>query len=298
MSLTIQRTGSASSRLASASLKAVKILLLLLGLLGVTNVVAGVVQDGEPTSRPAPPEPELAIAAPISQTDWEVLRKMHGSYLHQFKIAPGFGKRRLVEMPYSETITLAGNSFVVSKPELIALETKPIVYANGWELISMADLTNHTTRLKFQTREMTAPESNAIAELRDGRDIVFIAASVPINTAKSAPELEGYRVIGALRADTGCARCHECAVGTLLGAFSYRIISSEKWREYRLQSVLSPRHPGPAAATQPTVNFFRLSPLQVLTPQPRLKATLNSPPPKLDAALDSHPRFSNVSLVP
>ena len=201
-----------------------------LALLGVTAALAGVYQDGEPKPQPPPPAPEPKLEIQIPQADLDALRKMHGGFFHQFQTAPGFGMGRAMRLPPSVTVVLAGNSYQVPKPDLIALETKAIAYVNTdpWRWISMRDLTNRTARTEFQTRAITAAETEAVAELRDGKDIVLRPAKVALRSGVGTLEVEGFRALGAMRAEVGCARCHECAVGTLLGAFSYTLIPKAK----------------------------------------------------------------------
>ncbi len=196
-----------------------------LALLGVTVALAGVYQEGEPKPQPPPPAPEPKLEIQIPQADLDALRKMHGGFFHQFQTAPGFGMGRAMELPTLATVILAENSYQVPKPDLIALETKPVAYVNTdpWEWINMRDLTNRTARTKYQTRAITLLETDAIAELRDGKNIVLQSATLATRTPKGVTEVAGYRAIGAMRAEAACARCHECAVGTLLGAFSYTL---------------------------------------------------------------------------
>lgn len=224
-----------------------------LALLGVTVALAGVYQDGEPKPQPPPPAPAPKLEFQIPQADLDALRKMHGGFFHQFQTAPGFGMSRAIRLPPAATVVLAGNSYLVPKPDLIALETKPVAYVNTdpWSWISMRDLTNRTARTKYQTRAITKTEMEAVAELRDGKDLVLEPAKVPTRSAAGVVEVEGLRALGAMRAEAGCARCHECAVGTLLGAFSYTLIPSQKAFESRLQ-LLSRPLPAPATAKRPT----------------------------------------------
>ena len=54
-----------------------------------------------------------------------------------------------------------------------------------------------------------------------------------------------------MRASVGCAKCHECAVGTLLGAFSYTLTPSQQALENLRDSVLARAQPAPGPAKQP-----------------------------------------------
>mgnify|MGYP007062797490 CR=1 FL=1 len=63
----------------------------------------------------------------------------------------------------------------------------------------------------------------AVASLREGRNLVVQPAKLPVATLQGASEVSGLLAVGALRAKASCAKCHEVAVGTLLGAFSYKL---------------------------------------------------------------------------
>ncbi|NBV22595.1 MAG: hypothetical protein EBS05_11850 [Proteobacteria bacterium] len=128
-------------------------------------------------------------------------------------------------------VTLAGEKYHASRPVLIALETKPTAYLNsGTESISMAVLTNKASKVHLPTRLITNEESRAITELRNGKDIVQQAGKTQIhpNGARSPVEVPVLRVVGAMRATAGCAKCHEVPQGTLLGAFSYTLVLADK----------------------------------------------------------------------
>lgn len=60
-----------------------------------------------------------------------------------------------------------------------------------------------------KTRELTKFETDSLAKLRGGEELVVEATANRIE------------MFGALRAGKDCRRCHEVPLGTLLGAFSY-----------------------------------------------------------------------------
>src|SRR5439155_21153129 len=61
------------------------------------------------------------------------------------------------------------------------------------------------------TRKLDEFETRALAELREGNDVVL---------ESSAPEMH---VVGAIRAREQCLECHKTKAGDLLGAFSYTL---------------------------------------------------------------------------
>ena len=153
---------------------------------------------------------------------------MHADHIRLFASSPGFGASRVVRMPRQLSITLAGTSYSVIRPDLIALETKPVAYRNPGleEVIGMAMLTNRAMKAFLTPRPITKDEANAIMELRQGKDLVQqeTVQHVPARPGVIGTEVRAQRVVGALRATAACAKCHEVPVGTLLGAFSYTLV--------------------------------------------------------------------------
>ena len=78
-------------------------------------------------------------------------------------------------------------------------------YLPNMELLSSGEL---------PTRELDEFEASALPQLRSDLDVVI-----------DEPEnLERIRMLGSLRADEDCAKCHAVNRGELLGAFSYEFI--------------------------------------------------------------------------
>ncbi len=146
---------------------------------------------------------------------------MHADHFLRFETAPGFGMSRVKFMPRASELTLAYETYLVPKPDLIALEDKAVAYVSPSEMISVAALTNRTTRARLQTRPLSELETKAIASLRAGQNLVVQPATFPMATPQGSREVPGLLAVGALRAKASCAKCHEVAEGTLLGAFSY-----------------------------------------------------------------------------
>ena len=182
---------------------------------------AGLPPEESKNAKPAPPPAQKPPADPVPQT----LVDFHAAHIHEFETAPGFGMRRMMVMPVATSVTLADVSYRAFKPDLIAVETKPVAYrSRGGELIGLRSLTNRTARASLPTRPITAEEDSAIAALREGAHLVQKETTIKTHTRAGAVEAPALLVVGALRAKATCARCHECPEGTLLGAFSYTLI--------------------------------------------------------------------------
>ena len=167
---------------------------------------------------------------------------MHDQYLRDFEKAPDFGLSRIPHMPVSMFVTLAGVSYRAPKPDLIGLETKPVAYRSlGLDMIRLASLTNSAARARLQTRPIRTEESRAIAELREGAEMVQKEITVRTGYGKDGGEVPGLLVVGALRAKATCARCHECPPGTLLGAFSYTLEPAREQLGIRLPRIAPAR---------------------------------------------------------
>ncbi len=180
--------------------------------------LAGLPPDQQPKFEPQQPP---APAVPNE------LEKMHAEHLQFFGQSPGFGSDRIDHLPPRATVTLAGTTYSVVRPDLIALETKAVAYRNPGEgVVSMAMLTNKTVKARLQTRPISGEEFRAILELREGKDLVQRPGKVQIPQGAGQPptEVPVIRVVGAMRATASCARCHEVPQGTLLGAFSYHLV--------------------------------------------------------------------------
>ena len=237
MILPYRRHNSASTRLASVSLKAAKFLVASLSALGVSIVIAGVYEA--PHSEPAPPPPLPPTSAPpqsekveskIPKEDLTILTKLHTKCFSDFASKPGFGSKRIVYMAGMIEIILGKTTYQVPRPDLIALDGTPVVYKSpGFNrTVKMAALTKRESRSKLQTRTVTKAEQSAVEELRSGQDLVLRPGMVPTGALVFGREADGFRVVGALRANVDCAKCHNCAEGTLLGAFSYTLVPKDK----------------------------------------------------------------------
>ena len=193
-----------------------------LALLAVALVAsAGLPPEESKTAKPAPPPAQKPPGEPLPQA----LVDFHAAHIHEFETTPGLGFARMIRMPFSTPLTLAGVEYRTSKPDLIALETKPVAYhSRTGEMIGLRNLTNRTSRASLPVRPITAEETSAIADLREGAHLVQQKTTLKTHTRSGIAEVPALLVVGALRAKATCARCHECPVGTLLGAFSYTLM--------------------------------------------------------------------------
>ena len=155
---------------------------------------------------------------------FESLEAMQDAYFSLFRTKPGFGASRILTFPVEDQLMLDGYTYQFAAPDLIGLEDEPLAYRRRLEMISMAELTNRTSRARLQTRPLTADEVRAVAELRAGRNLAVFPARLPVVTLLGTNEVAGLLAVGALRARTECVKCHQCAEGALLGAFSYQLV--------------------------------------------------------------------------
>lgn len=185
-----------------------------------------------PSAAKPPAKRKASTGAPVAlmthgygkpERRFDSAEAMHADHFHRFETAPGFGMSRVMVMPRASELTLAYETYLVPKPDLIALEDKPHAYISPFEMISVASLTNRTTRARLQKRPLSELEIKAIASLREGRNLVVQPTKFPIETLQGTQEISGLLAVGALRAKASCAKCHEVAEGTLLGAFSYKL---------------------------------------------------------------------------
>ena len=182
---------------------------------------AGLPPEESKDAKPAPPPAQKPPAEPLPQA----LVDFHAMHIHEFETTPGLGFARMIRMPFSTPVTIADVNYRSSKPDLIALETKPVAYRSGGaEMIGLRNLTNRTSRASLPVRPITAAETSAIAELREGAHLVRQETTIKAGTPNGIADVAALRVVGALRAKATCARCHECPEGTLLGAFSYTLM--------------------------------------------------------------------------
>lgn len=225
---------------------------LVAALLAACTALAGDVTDTPVSKRPSKAKPVTkarTAAGPGLLTAhgygkperrFDSAEAMHADHFHRFETAPGFGMSRVMVMPRASELTLAYETYLVPKPDLIALEDKVVAYVSPFEMISVAALTNRTTRARLQTRPLSELETKAIASLREGRNLVVQPTMFPMATLQGSREVPGLLAVGALRAKASCAKCHEVAEGTLLGAFSYTMYQTAAFAPETIASAPEP----------------------------------------------------------
>ena len=143
---------------------------------------------------------------------WQCEEDMHEYYIRRFESSEGFGLSRMPQAPMldrSGTLRLAGKSYSIERLELVGLQTgpEPVVYVPRRHNLPFK-------RTDFQSRQLSGFERRALDLLRAGR------------TVERSPgaDLDTVDIMGALRGDGSCLKCHtDAKQGELLGAFSYRL---------------------------------------------------------------------------
>jgi hypothetical protein len=156
----------------------------------------------------ATPQPFVTVAA------------MQEHFVARFQAAPGFGASRSALPDFllpSPDLRWAGQNLPVHAPDLIGLEDHPegVAYVAERGVINIATLSQKAARARLHQRKLTRFETEGVAALRSGRDLVVVGG--PNAAAPTQPLL----ALGALRATANCCSCHGGTEGKLLGAFSY-----------------------------------------------------------------------------
>jgi hypothetical protein len=136
---------------------------------------------------------------------------MHDTYVRRFDASTGTGVSRMPQplmVDRSGSLDFGRDRYAIARLELVGLlkRDRPVAYTlprwHGSKIVT-AD---------FAPRELTDFETRALALLRNGRDI----------EAADGPERGTMLLMGALRAEPSCLKCHrDKRDGDLLGAFSY-----------------------------------------------------------------------------
>src|SRR6185295_18226588 len=123
--------------------------------------LSGGKKSSQPSVRPEPPPFESPEA-------------MQAEFIRRFEASPGFGMMRVIRpvfMAPSPALMFSGIKYQVAPPDLIGLEDQPAVYAAREHSFSRAR-TNSNIRELFQARALSALETNAVASLRRGKNLV------------------------------------------------------------------------------------------------------------------------------
>lgn len=203
--------------------------IILFGALSAAFASAAVPPATRPSStQPAATQPTMAkihsFNSPVPGSEngkWKDYAAMHNYFVEGFVNTEGFGLSRMMTPRQSarfNVLYVEGETYRIGTVNLISLgdapekgkPTAPYAYEakNGDPVKS---------RLKTsQKRELTKQEVTALAKLEKGEESI-------LQVDEKNPML-----IGALRASASCVECHHVKEGTLLGAFSYPLISVEE----------------------------------------------------------------------
>jgi len=190
-----------------------KINVLLFGFITITSMAASAQVEAIKTQRLIP--------------SWVTAEQMHLNYTERVINSPGAGASRMPAVFQSVTeLKLDQTEYHMNRVGLIGIaeHTTPVAFISPTSVPRLADLTNATFRARIQQRPLTAFETNALPQLRAGRETVM--------------DLKAGLVVGAVRAREDCLKCHEGKVGTLLGALSYEMTPAAK-RDLLLQQFIS-----------------------------------------------------------
>jgi hypothetical protein len=137
---------------------------------------------------------------------------MHDYYTRRFESADGFGVSRMPTPPMldrSGVLDLGQQRYAITRLELIGLLKRPTPVA----YVPLRHATTYDPA-DFMSRPLTGFETRALVALRRGRVIVSAPGEEP----------DTLRVVGALRGNGSCLKCHKDRnEDDLLGAFTYTL---------------------------------------------------------------------------
>ncbi len=153
------------------------------------------------------------------------LPKMHDAYFHDFASKPGFGASRIMQLPPQDYLTFNGETYRFAAPNLLGLEDQPLAYLRPpGDIFTARLMSKKQSRALLKRRALTETELRAVAELRQGKDLVTLPGRVTVLNEHGTNVVAGVLAVGALRAKGQCATCHQVKEGALLGAFAYTLV--------------------------------------------------------------------------
>lgn len=244
----------------------------------VSNSATSLLLAQPQSKRPTPPNPAatprtVTIDANLFQIpkapdkSFANLAAAHAAYTKDFTEKPGFGSSRMWFLPMQDFAIVDGKTYHFNSPDLLGLENVPVAYqrAGGIQNLSVAVMSKKELRTRLTRRPLTIVESNAVVQLRAGKDLVTSPERVTyVFEGREAGRVNGIHAVGALRAQANCAQCHGVKEGTLLGAFSYTLVPTnalavklpDASRPPRLQTP-RPAAPIPVSATNLSITMSR-----------------------------------------
>jgi hypothetical protein len=153
---------------------------------------------------------------------WGSVEQMHAYFVERFVAGDGFGFGRMAsvsDISWDHTLVVEGRGFKVDEVELVSVDPaapgrartnltwpQPFVYTEPFTVRKDELQTSHK-------RPLNDDVAAAARRLAAGVGVVFEPGARP-------PVL-----VGAIRATGECVGCHRARAGTLLGAFSYRLVA-------------------------------------------------------------------------
>jgi hypothetical protein len=155
----------------------------------------------------------MGMAAADESSQWKSNDEMHKHYVKEFIKAPSFGASRVlvIDMDRFKTLTVDGKEYRVETMELLSVtdRKKPVMWQTGFKP-NRSTLKNKN----IKKRDLSDIEKKNLERMKQGSKFL---------TAKEGGTLS---MMGVLRAEDGCIRCHEgYKVNDLMGAFKYTFVS-------------------------------------------------------------------------
>ena len=157
---------------------------------------------------------------------WESSKAMHEHYVEVFEDTPGAGyfSRMAPTRHFYERVTFFSDDqlYSVDKIDMISFadETRTVSAAQPVAFINPTGHPLQGEQLKSVVkRPLTVSENDAVKLLMTGQETAVFG------------DKEHPTLLGALRANNGCLRCHDGKAGDLRGAFIYPMKAVEASRD-------------------------------------------------------------------
>jgi hypothetical protein len=145
----------------------------------------------------------------LVNVQWSSDHDLHAFYVDRFLESEGNGITRVVQIPMAiqESMRLritSRDTYKLDSLDLIGVGKHP-------DPVAFLGRSHRTVWTQRETRPLSAFEKRAIAELTAGEDVAVES------------DYNGRLVVGALRAQEDCLKCHGAKTGDVLGALVYRL---------------------------------------------------------------------------
>jgi hypothetical protein len=145
----------------------------------------------------------------LTNVQWSAAYDLHAYFVDRFLESEGNGLSRVFQEPMAlrDSMRLritSRNTYKLDSLDLIGVGKHP-------DPVAFLGRGHRTTLIQRLTRPLTPFEERAIAELKAGEDVAV------------ETDHTGRVVVGALRAQEDCLKCHGGKTGDVLGALSYRL---------------------------------------------------------------------------